>query len=312
VAENQDFYSVLGVTRSSSAEEIQRAYRKLARTYHPDVNKDPAAEERFKEISEAYDVLSDPETRTKYDRYGSSFRQVPDGGAGSETRERAQRVNRSGWEEAQDFDSWTSGGFDGFDGIDLDDLFGGTFGRRRRTPTRGADQEATIEISLEDAFKGAKRRITLPGVNGQRSYDVTIPPGVIEGQRIRLAGQGGQGSNGQPGDLYLIVHIAPHSRFRLDGRDIYVDLPVAPWEAALGAKVAVEGPGGDAKLTVPAGTSSGRKLRLRGRGLPNPKGTPGNLYAEVRIMVPRRLNEREKSLFEELARESDFDPRRRP
>jgi curved DNA-binding protein len=308
VAEDQDFYSVLGVTRSSSAEEIQRAYRKLARTYHPDVNKDPAAEERFKEISEAYDVLSDPETRIKYDRFGSSFRQVPDG-VGQEPRERAQRTNHSGWEGGQGFDSWTAGGFDG---IDLDDLFGGTFGRRRRSQIRGADQEATIEISLEDAFKGANRKITLPGVNGQRSYDVKIPPGVIEGQRIRLAGQGGQGGNGQPGDLYLIVHIAAHPRFRLDGRDIYVDLPVAPWEAALGAKVAVEGPGGDAKLTVPAGTSSGRKLRLRGRGLPNPKSTPGNLYAEVRIMVPRRLNEREKSLFEELARESDFDPRRRP
>ena len=216
---------------------------------------------------------------------------------------------RVGGRLTQGFDSWTAGGFDG---IDLDDLFGGTFGRRRRSPTRGADQEATIEISLEDAFKGSKKRITLPGVNGQRSYDVTIPPGVVDGQRIRLAGQGGQGSNGQSGDLYLIVHIAPHPRFRLDGRDIYVDLPVAPWEAALGAKVAVEGPGGDAKLTVPAGSSSGRKLRLRGRGLPNPKGAPGNLYAEVRIMVPRRLKEREKSLFEELARESDFDPRRRP
>ena len=308
MAENQDFYSVLGVTRSSSAEDIQRAYRKLARTYHPDVNKDPAAEERFKEISEAYDVLSDPETRVKYDRFGSSFRQVRDG-AGPETRERAQRSDHSGWEGTRGFDSWTSGEFDG---IDMDDLFDGMFGRRRRSPTRGADQEATIEISLEDAFKGAMKRITLPGVNGQRSYDVKIPPGVIEGQRIRLSGQGGQGGNGQPGDLYLIVHIAPHPRFRLDGRDIYVDLPVAPWEAALGAKVAVEGPVGDAKLTVPAGTSSGRKLRLRGRGLPNPKSTPGNLYAEVRIMVPRRLSEREKSLFEELARESDFDPRRRP
>ncbi len=209
MAEDQDFYSVLGVTRSSSAEEIQRAYRKLARTYHPDVNKDPAAEERFKEISEAYDVLSDPETRIKYDRFGSSFRQVPDG-ASPEAWERAQRVNRRGWEGTQDFDSWTAGEFDG---IDLDDLFGGMFGRRRRSPTRGADQEATIEISLEDAFKGAKRRITLPGVNGQRSYDVKIPPGVIEGQRIRLSGQGGQGSNGQPGDLYLIVHIAPHPVF---------------------------------------------------------------------------------------------------
>ena len=239
MAEDQDFYSVLGVTRSSSAEEIQRAYRKLARTYHPDVNKDPAAEERFKEISEAYDVLSDPETRIKYDRFGSSFRQVPDG-VGRETRERAQRTNHSGWEGTQGFDSWTAAGFDG---IDLDDLFGGAFGRQRGSQTHGADQEATIEISLEDAFKGANRKITLPGINGQRSYDVKIPPGVIEGQRIRLAGQGGQGSNGQPGDLYLIVHIAPHPRFRLDGRDIYVDLPVAPWEAALGAKVAVEGPG---------------------------------------------------------------------
>ena len=309
MAEDQeDFYTVLGVTRSSSASEIQRAYRKLARTYHPDVNKDPAAEERFKEISEAYDVLSDPETRIKYDRFGSSFRQVPDG-VSPETWERAQRVNPGGWGETQGFDPWTAGEFDG---IDLDDLFGGMFGRRRRTPARGADQEATIGISLEDAFKGATKRITLPGVNGQRSYDVKIPTGVIEGQRIRLAGQGGQGSDGQSGDLYLVVHIAPHPRFRLEGRDIYVDLHVAPWEAALGARVAVEGPGGDAKLTVPAGTSSGRKLRLRGRGLPNPKGTPGNLYAEVRIMVPRRLSERERSLFEELARESDFDPRRRP
>jgi curved DNA-binding protein len=184
------------------------------------------------------------------------------------------------------------------------------FGRRRQSATRGADQEASIEISVEDAFKGAKKRITLPGNSGDRSYDVTIPPGVTEGQRIRLSGQGGQGSNGQDGDLYLVVHIAPHPRYRLEGRDIHVDLLVTPWEAALGARVPVEGPGGDAKLTVPAGTSSGRKLRLRGRGLPNPRGSHGNLYAVVRIMVPRHPTEREKALFEQLARESHFDPRR--
>jgi curved DNA-binding protein len=302
VAADQDYYSILGVSRSASPEEVQRAYRKLARTYHPDVNKDPAAEERFKEISEAYDVLSDPATRAKYDRFGSTFRQVPDG-VDAEAWARAQHGPRRG--SSADYSSWSVS--DDFDEIDLGDLFGGMFGRRRPTPTRGADQEATIEVSLDDAFKGAKKRITL---SGDRTYDVTIPAGVVDGQRIRLAGQGGQGSNGQAGDLYLAVRIAPHPRYRLEGRDIYVDLLVTPWEAALGAKVPVEGPGGDAKLTVPPGTSSGRKLRLRGRGLPNLRGIPGNLYAEVKIMVPRHLEERERTLFEELARESHFDPRR--
>jgi curved DNA-binding protein len=139
---------------------------------------------------------------------------------------------------------------------------------------------------------------------------VTIPPGVTDGQRIRLAGQGGQGGAGGAGDLYLIARIAPHPRFRLEGRDVYVDLPVTPWEAALGAKVPVEGPGGEAKVSVPAGSSSGRRLRLRGRGMPNPKGQPGDLYAVVKIMVPKRLKKRERELFEELGRVSDFDPRR--
>jgi len=302
VTADQDYYSILGVSRSASTEEIQRAYRKLARTYHPDVNKDPAAEERFKEISEAYDVLSDPETRAKYDRFGATFRHVPDG-VDAEAWARAQQGPRRG--SSADYSSWSVSG--DFDEIDLGDLFGGMFGRRRPTPTRGADQEATIEISLDDAFKGAKKRITL---SGDRTYDVTIPAGVTDGQRIRLAGQGGQRGTGQAGDLYLAVRIAPHARYRLEGRDIYVDLLVTPWEAALGAKVPVEGPGGDAKLTVPPGTSSGRKLRLRGRGLPNQRGTAGNLYAEVKIMVPRHLEERERALFEELARESHFDPRR--
>ena len=202
MAADLDYYSILGVSRSATTEEIQRSYRKLARTYHPDVNKDPAAEERFKEISEAYDVLSDPGTRAKYDRFGAAFRQVPDG-VDAEAWARGQQGPRRG--SSADYSSWSVSG--DFDDIDLGDLFGGMFGRRRATPTRGADQEATIEISLDDAFKGAKKRITL---SGDRTYDVTIPAGVTDGQRIRLAGQGGQGSTGQSGDLYLAVRIAPH------------------------------------------------------------------------------------------------------
>jgi curved DNA-binding protein len=167
-----------------------------------------------------------------------------------------------------------------------------------------------IELSLEDAFTGGRRRITLPGPDGPRSYEVDVPAGVTPGQRIRLAGQGAQGSGGA-GDLYLVVSLAPHARFRLDGRNITVDLPVTPWEAALGARVPVDTPGGEAKVTVPAGSSSGRRLRLRGKGLPNPKGTAGDLYAEVKVMVPRKLSDRERELFEELGRDSDFDPRKR-
>jgi curved DNA-binding protein len=315
----RDFYEDLGVSRNATADEIQRAYRKLARRFHPDVNKDPGAEERFKDISEAYDVLSDPETRGKYDRFGPQFRQVPDdvdpdlwaaaqGGARG-----AGRARRSGGPGAAGFDTWTTvAGDDIFGGggdVDIDDVFGGIFGRRRRGPRRGADQEVEIELSLEDAYHGGRRRITLPGPDGSRGYDVDIPPGVTPGQRIRLAGQGARGEAGA-GDLYLVVSIAPHPRFRLDGRDVTVDLLITPWEGALGARVPVETPGGEAKVTVPAGSSSGRRLRLRGKGLPNPKGKPGDLYAEVKIMVPRKPDDRERELFEELARASDFDPRK--
>jgi curved DNA-binding protein len=324
VAPERDFYEVLGVSRNASPEEIQRAYRKLARQFHPDVNKDPGAEEKFKEVSEAYDVLSDPETRRKYDQFGPSFRQVPEGvdpdmwaaaqqgGArpGGGQRTRAGQRARAGQGAPGGFEGWTT--FDGgdFGGIDFEDLFGGAFGRGRRGPMPGPDQEAELQLTVEEAFHGGRRTITLPGPDGTRTYDVNIPPGVTDGQRIRLAGQGGQGGGGgTAGDLYLIVRIRPHPRFRLEGRDVHVDLPVTPWEAALGAKVPVEGPGGEAKVTVPAGSSSGRRLRLRRRGMPNPKGQPGDLYAVVKIMVPKRLKERERELFEELGRVSDFDPR---
>lgn len=296
----KDFYEILGVSKTATRDEIQRSYRKLARTYHPDINKSPEAEERFKEISEAYDVLSDPEKRSQYDN---------------------PRVSASGGEQGSSGQQWTSYGTSGLGDIDLDELFGGLFtggGRagRARRPLEGADQEAELSLTVEEAYHGGTRTITLPGADGPRTFDVTIPAGVIDGQRIRLREQGGRGSGGaKAGDLYLIVRLAPHPRYRVEGRDIYVDLPLAPWEAALGAHVAVDTPGGEAKLRVPAGSSSGRRLRLRNRGMPKPAGRGGNagdLYAEVRIVVPRTLSKDERRLFQELATTSEFDPRRNP
>jgi curved DNA-binding protein len=313
----RDYYEVLGVPRTASAEELQQAYRRLARQYHPDVNKDPGAEERFKDISEAYQVLSDPGTRARYDRFGPAFRQVPEGaereaagaGAGGFGTRGARSGGRGGRVYVDDGGEEIHFDEGGFGGIDLDDLLGGLFGRGGPVP--GADQEAELALTVEEAFSGGRRWVSLAGPEGQRSYEVTIPPGVTDGQRIRLAGQGGQGGGGgRTGDLYLVVRILPHPRYRLEGRDLHVDLRVSPWEAALGATVPVDTPGGEVKVTVPPGSSSGRRLRLRGQGMPNPKGQPGNLYAEVRIMVPKRLSRRERKLFEELANASDFDPRK--
>ncbi|MCW2948360.1 MAG: heat shock protein DnaJ protein, partial [Actinoallomurus sp.] len=179
-------------------------------------------------------------------------------------------------------------------------------------PVPGADQESEIEISVEEAYHGTQRSLTVSGPDGTRTIDVTIPPGVTDGQRIRLAGQGGRGGDGgTAGDLYLIVRIRPDSRYRVEGRDIYVQLPLAPWEAALGTRAPIDTPGGEAKVTVPPGSSCGRRLRLRGRGLPNPRGKPGDLFAEVQIMVPPTLSPEERRLFEELAATSSFDPRGR-
>jgi curved DNA-binding protein len=324
MAGSRDFYETLGVPRGASQEELQRAYRKLARAYHPDVNKDPGAEERFKDIAEAYDVLSDPEQRRRYDAFGADFRQVPpdvdpqtwaraQAGAGTGGARRGGRARARRGAAGPADDVWFQSG--GAQDIDLEELFGGMFGGRRGGwgPVPGADQEAELELSVEEAYSGGRRSITLSGPSGTRTLDVTIPPGVTDGQRIRLAGQGGQGSDGAAaGDLYLVVRLAPHLRYRVQGRDITVDLPLAPWEAALGASVAIDTPGGEAKVKVPPGTSSGRRLRLRERGLPNPKGRPGDLFAEARIMVPPRLSAEERRLFEQLAAASTFDPRRQP
>jgi curved DNA-binding protein len=315
MAARRDFYEVLGVSRDATAQDIQRAYRKLARAYHPDINKDPEAEERFKEVAEAYDLLSDPETRKLYDAYGHDFRQVPEGvdpDTWARARAGQQRSRGPGGPGGPGVDEqwFTRGG----DGIDLDDLLGGMFGRQRRGwgPVRGANQEAELVLSVDEAYRGGRRTVTLSGAEGPRSYDVHIPPGVTDGQRIRLAGQGGQGTAQAPaGDLYLVVRIAPHRRYRVEGRDIYVELPVAPWEAALGATVPTETPAGEAKVRVPAGSSSGRRLRLRRRGMPNPRGEPGDFFAEVRIRVPSSLSDEERRLFEELAKTSTFDPRKK-
>jgi curved DNA-binding protein len=324
MAGDRDFYQILGVPREASQEDIQRAYRRLARALHPDVNKDPAAEERFKDVSEAYDVLSDPQIRRRYDAFGPDFRQVP------------EDVDPEAWRRAQAGARATAGaggragrggfGFGTSEEIDLEDLLGGLFGGRARAgrargggdrasrdwgPIPGADQTAEIEISIEEAYHGGRKTVSLAGPGGTRNLQVTIPAGVTDGQRIRLSGQGGRGSDGaRPGDLYLVVRIAPHRSYRLEGRDLHADLRLAPWEAALGTSVALPTPGGEAKVKVPPGTSSGRRLRLRGRGLPNPSGKPGDLLAEAKIVVPAKLSEAERELFEQLAVTSDFDPRR--
>jgi curved DNA-binding protein len=316
----RDYYDTLEVPRDASEEDIRKSYRRLARRYHPDVSKEPDAEERFKEVSEAYEVLRDREKRERYDRFGQNWR------AGQDVS------GAQGFEGFEGFGGGPGGVRVEFgEGGDFSDFFEGLFGSRggRRRPgfggfaggggdgfgdgfesiaTRGNDQEATIELTLEEAARGGRRHITL---GDGRDYDVNIPPGVREGQRIRLAGEGGSGANGgQPGDLFLRVHIRPHPRFRVEGRDLFTDLPVTASEAALGAEVELPTLlGGTARVKVPAGSSCGRRLRLRGEGMPGPRGEHGDLYASVKIEVPKKLSKRERELFEELANVSKFNPR---
>jgi curved DNA-binding protein len=318
----RDYYEVLGVPRGASTDEIRSAYRRLARENHPDVSKDPDASERFSDISEAYEVLRDPEKRAQYDRLGRNWRAGQDVSGAEGFRGRGGggpggAPNGFGGDDVR-FDFGTGGDADFSDFFDS--LFGGgrassRGGRRRQRPSgedgfslRGGDHEATIELTLEEAARGGKRRFTL---DDGRDYEVTIPPGVRDGQRIRLAGQGSPGVGGGPsGDLFLRVRLQPHPRFRIDGRDLEVDLPVAPWEAALGAKVPVPTLDGDATVKVPGGSSSGRRLRLAGQGMPGPRGERGDLYAIVKIVVPKKLKRDEKKAYQHLAEVSKgFDPR---
>jgi curved DNA-binding protein len=309
----QDYYEVLGVGRDASSDDIRGAYRKLARKYHPDLNKEPEADDRFKAVAEAYEVLRDPEKREKYDRLGANWR------AGEDVSG-AQGYPGGGY-------GYPGGGYgdvhvDFGEGGDFSDFFENLFGGRTGTggtrrggngfggfnvPMRGADHEAMLDLTLEAAAAGGKRHITL---GDGRDYDVNVPSGVHDGQRIRLAGEGGPGVDGGPsGDLFLRVRIAPHPRFRVEGHDLNVDLAVTPSEAALGALVSVPTLTGTARVRVPAGSSSGRKLRLRGEGLPTSGGEHGDLFARIQIVVPKELDDRQRELYEQLAAATQFDPR---
>jgi curved DNA-binding protein len=322
----QDYYEILGVPRTASETEISKAYRKLARKYHPDVNKAPEAEEKFKQIAEAYTVLKDPEKRKKYDTLGPNWHTGED------------FTPPPGWQEFRfEFPGRGRGagrapfGFEGLGGFSdfFETLFGqglGRFGRRATRPepgswfTREHVEQADITISLEEAYRGVSKSLVLQtmqyGPNGtarsvSKRYDVKIPPGVTEGSRIRLAGQGNIPPGGGPrGDLFLRVHIAPHPVFKLDKYDLLVDVPITPWEAALGAKVDVPTLDGIVKMTLPPGTQGGKRFRLRGKGLPRVGGERGDLYATIQITVPHTLTPKERDLFQELQRTSSFNPRR--
>jgi curved DNA-binding protein len=290
-----DYYEVLGVPRDADHESIRRAYRKLAREYHPDLNSESDSEERFKVLGEAYEVLSDPDKRERYDRLGARWR---------ETEREAPD------ESFEDF--FTQQGFGDGGRVEFgDDLFEALFGGRAGGPggpRRGRDHEALLELSLEDALSGGRRRLTLDG----RDVSVNFPAGVRDAQLIRLAGQGGAGRDGgPPGDLFLRVVLRPHPRFRRRGEhDLDVDLPITPSEAALGTTIEVHTPTGPARVRIPAGSSSGRRLRLRGRGLPTRGGGTGDLHAIVKIVVPKELSDRERELYEQLAASSTLDPRK--
>ena len=303
----KDYYEILGVKRDASTDDIKKAYRKLAHKYHPDVSKDPTGEEQFKAVAEAYQTLKDAEKRTAYDNLGrhqpgEEFRPPPDWGQ-----------------------QFGEGGFS-FDDIDLADLFGNLGGGRSRAggqrgniPIPGQDYEVTAPISIEDAYRGTELDLNLsvPEYDGHGRvhrvplvFKARIPKGVTDGERLRLPGKGGKGLSGGPnGNLYLTIALQPHPLYRVTGHDLYVDLPVAPWEAALGASVEVPTLGGPVRLKIPPGTNTGQKLRLAKRGLPKRREGEGDLFAIVQIVVPASPTEREKALFKELAEASKFDPR---
>ncbi len=322
--EYRDYFQMLGVARTATADEIKKAYRRLARKFHPDVSKEKDAEEKFKQVQEAYEVLKDPEKRAAYDQLGSDwkngqqFRPPPDWGSGFEFRSgpgaggfRSRGFGGMGAEEAEvdpafsDFFSQLFGGGSPFGGRSA--------GARARA---GRDHHARIDIELEEAFSGGTRTIELKrpelGPDGSlrtstHTVKVTIPAGVTNGQSLRLAGQGESGGGGRAGDLYLEVHIRPHRQYQLEGKDVTVTLPIAPWEAALGATVPVPTLGGTVEMRIPAGAQTGQKLRLRGRGLP---GTPpGDEYAQLKVVLPPADSPQAKALYEQMQRELSFNPR---
>ena len=318
----KDYYEILGVPRTATQDDIKKAFRKLARKYHPDVSKLADAEVRFKDLNEANEVLKDPEKRAAYDQMGSNWK------AGQEFQPPPN------WDAGFEFRGGDRPGggspFGNGEGFDTSDFFESLFGKRARggggprrsTSMQGEDHHAKVLIDLEDAFHGAERSISLRvpkvGIDGrvaleERRLDVHIPRGIRAGQHLRLAGQGAPGSGGAPGgDLYLEIEFKPHPRFRLDGNDVYVDLALAPWEAALGATVDAPTPEGSVQLTIPKGSAAGRKLRLKGRGLPSAKagGAAGDLYAVLTIALPPADAEKALEAYKAMASVfADFDPR---
>lgn len=312
----KDYYAVLGVARDAGADDIKKAYRKLARKYHPDVSKEKDAEARMKEVNEAYAVLSDPEKRVAYDQLGSGFR------AGQDFQPPPD------WDAGFEFSGARGGGFSHADAAEFSDFFEQLFGRmggrqagsraRGQHRMQGEDHHAKVVLDIDDAFTGATRQITLrvPRMDDSghvvlesRTLNVQIPKGVRAGQMIRLAGQGAPGFSGGPaGDLYLEVQFHPHPDFRVDGKDVHRTLPVAPWEAALGAVIVVGVPGGgQVKVRIPEGAQSGRQLRVRGKGIPG--DPPGDLLLHIQVVLPRADSERARELYETMSRELAFDPR---
>ena len=341
-AKLKDYYQVLGVQRGASDDDIKKAYRKLARKFHPDLNPgDKSAEEQFKQLQEAYDVLSNPEDRKLYDEHGDNWRAVkagagvpPPGWEGAQQRPRPGGPRAGGF----DFNDFDFGSFRTSDaaGFDIfEEMFGGGAGRgRARRNTRGRDVEAELELSLEEAHRGGRRTLQMQvaepcptcggtGVNegkvcetcdgaGQvvrpKSIEVNIPPATRDGSTIRLAGQGGAGVS-EPGDLYLHIRLRPHPVFTVNGDDLEVELPVAPWEAVLGATVQAPTIDGKVGLKIPAGAKSGQRLRLRGQGLNKRKGGRGDEYVRLKVVVPTDVSDEERRLYEELKRVSRFEPR---
>lgn len=334
--EFQDYYQTLGVSRNATAQEISKAYRKLARKYHPDVNKDKGAEEKFKQLNEANEVLGDPEKRKRYDALGANWKagqefRPPPGfeelfgfGRGAGANGFSFQFGGNGFSGAQ------GGGFSDFfnalfGGADLGSMFGSrqaSGGRGAAVHPRskkGAAREAELEISLEEAIHGGSKQITFEVLEqdaagrpkrSTKSYQIKIPPGVPEGKIIRLAGQGEKGVGGAAdGDLLLKIRLKKHPKFQVKDTDIHTVVSISPWEAGLGAKVPVETLNGMVSLSIPPGSQSGQQFRLRGKGLSAGKEKRGDMLVEVKIVVPTKLNEREQELFEELKRVSTFNPR---
>jgi curved DNA-binding protein len=296
----KDYYATLGVPQGATLDQIKKAYRKLARQHHPDLSKAPGAEARFKEAAEAYATLKDTDKRAAYDELG---RRPP----GEEFAPPPQ------WRQAHSTDGQA------FDEMDLADLLAALNRQhgaaQKLMPRAGRDFETTAHISLDEAHRGTVLGLQLDDGAGGLMLEVTVPPGVSEGQKLRLRGKGGKGSHGGiDGDIYLHIHLRPHAVFRVDKHDLYFDLTLAPWEAVLGGDIEVPTPDGPVLLTVPAGTRSGRRLKMRGRGLSRGKGHPtgGDLYAVVHIDVPATLSEREREIFQELSKISRFKPRELP